>query len=101
MAASDPQISQIYADYTNEKQRYKSVQPVMLSETLQRNARHEARLANISGQRFFASLRMTEPSRSLMRGRNSAHHSQIILIPRRGNTFASGVRPGFIGARGN
>src|ERR1700747_436025 len=59
------------------------------------------RLSNISGQRFFASLTMTEPSRSLMRGRNSAHHSQIILIPRRGNTFASGVRPGFIGTGGN
>ena len=42
---------------------------VMLSEALQRNAKHEARLSNISGrcwltplkndQRFFAALRMT------------------------------------------
>jgi hypothetical protein len=41
----------------------------MLSEALQRNAEHEARLSNISGyqayertnQRFFTSFRMTMP----------------------------------------
>jgi hypothetical protein len=49
----------------------RSNEPVMLSEALQRNAKHEARLSNISdsyfsdaeriNQRFFALLRKTTP----------------------------------------
>jgi hypothetical protein len=35
MAAGDPQISQIYADKTNKKQKQKSAQSVMLSEAKQ------------------------------------------------------------------
>jgi len=59
----------------------------MLSEALQRNAKHEARLSNISGcscversgpnQRFFATLRMTS---DVAKRREAVFHSRRATI---------------------
>src|SRR6476661_247843 len=52
----------------------------MLSEALQRNAKHEARLSNISDQRFFASLRMTAFEKSSCR--------LVLFLANQGKFFA-------------
>jgi hypothetical protein len=70
----------INADRRPHNAQRSKQRPVVLSEALQQNAKHEARLSNISDQRFFASLRMTAFEKSSCR--------LVLLLANQGKFFA-------------